>query len=142
GSDRRDRRGQGQADRHHDVAMIQSLTRRSDLQELFANYGLIVIDECHHVPASSVEACLRRASVRYVLGLTATPYRRDGLQDIITLQCGSIRHTMEPIENSFSRTLFVRETSFIYSDDGDPPIQEIFRGLVRDDPRNESIRAD
>ena len=49
---------------------------------------------------------------------------------------------MIPIENSFSRTLFVRETSFTFSDDEDPPIQEIFRCLVRDDDRNEMIRTD
>jgi superfamily II DNA or RNA helicase len=51
--------------------MVQSLIHRADLEDLFANYGLIVIDECHHVPAFSVESCLRRASVRYILGLTA-----------------------------------------------------------------------
>jgi superfamily II DNA or RNA helicase len=49
---------------------------------------------------------------------------------------------MEPIENSFSRTLFVRETSFTYSDDSDPPIHEIFRSLVKDNARNELIRED
>jgi len=57
------------------------------------------------------------------------------------LQCGSIRHTMAPIENSFSRTLFVRETPFIFPDE-DAPIQEIFRCLVRHDARNELIRTD
>jgi superfamily II DNA or RNA helicase len=76
------------------------------------------------------------------LGLTATPYRRDGLQEIITLPCGSVRHTIESVENSFSRTLFVRETPFVYPNDSDLSIQEIFRGLVRDDARNELIRAD
>jgi superfamily II DNA or RNA helicase len=49
---------------------------------------------------------------------------------------------MVPTENSFSRTLLVRETEFTYSDDGDPPIQEIFRNLVKDDARNELIRED
>lgn len=58
------------------------------------------------------------------------------------MQCGSIRHTMEPIENSFSRTLFVGETSFTYSDDGNLPIQEIFRSLVKDDARNKLIWDD
>jgi len=125
-----------------DLGMMQSLKRFDDLEAFFSKYGFIVVDECHHLPAFTFEACVKRASVRYILGLTATPYRRDGLQEIITLQCGSIRHTMEPIENSFSRTLFVRETSFAYSDDGDPPIQEIFRSLVKDDARNELTRAD
>ena len=49
---------------------------------------------------------------------------------------------MAPIENSFSRTLLPRETPFTFSDDEDPPIQEIFRCLVRDDTRNELIRKD
>jgi len=125
-----------------DLGMMQSLKRFDDLENFFSKYGFIVVDECHHLPAFTFEACVKKAPVRYILGLTATPYRRDGLQEIITLQCGSIRHTMEPIENSFSRTLFVRETSFTYSDDGNPPIQEIFRSLVKDDARNELICDD
>ncbi len=125
-----------------DLGMMQSLKRFDDLEAFFSKYGFIVVDECHHLPAFTFEACVKKAPVRYILGLTATPYRRDGLQEIITLQCGSIRYTMEPLENSFSRTLLVRETSFIYCGDGDPPIQEIFRCLVGDDARNELIRAD
>jgi superfamily II DNA or RNA helicase len=125
-----------------DLGMIQSLKRFDDLETFFSRYGFIVVDECHHLPAFTFEACVKRASVRYILGLTATPYRRDGLQEIITLQCGAIRHRMESIENSFSRTLVVRETAFTYSGDGDPPIQEIFRCLVRDDARNELIQKD
>jgi len=120
---------------------MQSLKRFDDLEAFFSKYGFIVVDECHHLPAFTFEACVKKAPVRYILGLTATPYRRDGLQEIIILQCGSIRHTMAPIENSFSRTLFVRETPFIFPDE-DAPIQEIFRCLVRYDARNELIRTD
>jgi superfamily II DNA or RNA helicase len=125
-----------------DLGMIQSLKRFDDLEAFFSKYGFIVVDECHHLPAFTFEACVKKAPVRYILGLTATPYRRDGLQEIITLQCGSIRHTMEPTENSFSRTLLVCETAFTYSEDGNPSIQEVFRSLVRDDARNELIRKD
>jgi superfamily II DNA or RNA helicase len=129
-----------------DVAMIQSLTRRSDLQDLFANYGLIVIDECHHVPAFSVEACLRRAPVRYVLGLTATPYRRDGLQDIITMQCGPIRHRISPKQTDaraeLTFDLRVRETSFVFKGSQEASIQEIFRALVEDESRTELVVRD
>jgi len=112
-----------------------------DLEAFFSKYGFIIVDECHHLPAFTFEACVRKAPVRYILGLTATPYRRDGLQEIITLQCGPIRYTMAPIENSFSRTLFLRETPFALPDE-DASIQEIFRCLVRDDARNELIRTD
>jgi superfamily II DNA or RNA helicase len=125
-----------------DLGMMQSLKRLDDLEAFFSKYGFIIVDECHHLPAFTFEACVRKAPVRYILGLTATPYRRDGLQEIITLQCGSIRHTMAPIENSFSRTLLPRETPFKFSDDEDRSIQEIFRCLVRDDTRNELIRTD
>jgi superfamily II DNA or RNA helicase len=125
-----------------DLGMMQSLKRFDDLEAFFSKYGFIIVDECHHLPAFTFEACVKKAPVRYMLGLTATPYRRDGLQEIITLQCGSIRHTMAPIENSFSRRLLLRETPFTFSDDEDPTIQDIFRCLVRDEPRNELIRTD
>jgi superfamily II DNA or RNA helicase len=125
-----------------DLGMMQSLKRFDDLESFFSKYGFIIVDECHHLPAFTFEACIKKAPVRYILGLTATPYRRDGLQEIITLQCGSIRHTMAPVENSFSRTLVVRETPFTYSEDRDLSIQEIFRSLVRDNARNELIRMD
>lgn len=125
-----------------DLGMMQSLKRFDDLEVFFSKYSFIIVDECHHLPAFTFEACVKRAPVRYILGLTATPYRRDGLQEIITLQCGSIRHTMAPIDDGFSRTLLARETSFTFSDDENPLIQEIFRCLVRDDARNELIRAD
>ena len=125
-----------------DLGMMQSLKRSADLQAFFSRYGFIIVDECHHLPAFTFEACVKRGPVRYILGLTATPYRRDGLQEIITLQCGPIRHTMAPIENSFSRTLFIRETLFNFSEDENATIQEIFRRLVKDDARNESIQTD
>jgi superfamily II DNA or RNA helicase len=125
-----------------DLAMIQSLKRFADLETFMSKYGFIVIDECHHLPALTFEACVKRAPARYVLGLTATPYRRDGLQDIITLQCGPIRHRMQQTEDGFSRTLVVRETGFVYPRDGDSPIQEIFRGLVQDVARNDLIEKD
>src|SRR5207302_2220882 len=72
-----------------DLGMMQSLKRVDDLKVFFSKYGFIIVDECHHLPALTFEASVKRAPVRYILGLTATPYRRDGLQDIITLQCGS-----------------------------------------------------
>src|SRR6266498_146760 len=125
-----------------DLGMIQSLKRLSDLETFFSKYGFIIVGECHHLPAFTFEACVKRAPVRYILGLTATPYRRDGLQEIITLQCGPIRHTMASIENSFSRTLFIRETLFNFSEDENATIQEIFRHLVKDDVRNELIQTD
>ena len=66
-----------------DVAMIQSLVRKDEVSDLTANYGQVIVDECHHLPAVSFEWVLNEVKARYVVGLTATPYRRDGHQPII-----------------------------------------------------------
>jgi superfamily II DNA or RNA helicase len=138
-----------------DLAMIQSLTRLAlaDLVALFRRYGLVVVDECHHIPAFSFESCLRRAPVRYVLGLTATPYRRDGLQDIIPMQCGPIRHRITPRDRDaelgarrLALELRIRPTKFHIAADPDnaegPPIQAVFRALVDDEQRTALVCDD
>jgi superfamily II DNA or RNA helicase len=121
-----------------DLAMIQSLSRLDNPEGLFQRYGAVVIDECHHLPAFSFESCVRRAPARHVLGLTATPYRRDGLQGIITMQCGPIRHTISPrdAEPDAPRPhLRVRATDFGLEESDDASIQEVFRALVNDQQR-------
>ena len=77
-----------------DVVTLQTLARRDDIPGLTAGYGLIVADECHHVPAAAFEDAVRQIPVRRWLGLTATPYRRDKLDDLITMQVGPVRHTI------------------------------------------------
>ena len=73
---------------------MQTLARRDDIAELTAGYGLIVADECHHVPAAAFEDAVRQVPARRWLGLTATPYRRDKLDDLIGMQVGPVRHTI------------------------------------------------
>jgi superfamily II DNA or RNA helicase len=128
-----------------DLAMIQSLSRLDNPEGLFQRYGAIVIDECHHVPAFSFESCVRRAPARHVLGLTATPYRRDGLQGIITMQCGPIRHTISArdAEPDAPRPhLRVRATDFGIQESDDASIQEVFRALVNDQQRTALVCED
>jgi hypothetical protein len=76
-----------------DIAVMQSLSRQGETNEIVENYGQVIADECHHLSAFSFEAILKRARAKYVLGLTATPIRRDGRQPIIFMQCGPTRHT-------------------------------------------------
>jgi len=66
-----------------DIAVMQSLIRMENLAEMLDDYGQIIVDECHHISAFSFEAVLKQAKARYILGLTATPVRRDGHQPII-----------------------------------------------------------
>jgi hypothetical protein len=72
-----------------DVAVIQSLIRKGEVKDLVAEYGQVIVDECHHVSAFSFERVLRRVKAKYVVGLTATPIRKDGHHPIILMQCGS-----------------------------------------------------
>jgi superfamily II DNA or RNA helicase len=77
-----------------DIVTLQTLARRDDIAELTAGYGLVVADECHHVPAAAFEDAVRQVPARRWLGLTATPYRRDRLDDLIGMQAGPVRHTI------------------------------------------------
>ena len=125
--------------------MIQSLKAIDDLEAFFGSYGLIVVDECHHLPAVSFESYVRQAPARHFLGLTATPYRRDGLQEIITMQCGPIRHRIASSEGpagDLTLDLRVRETSLAIAGAGGTPIQEVFRLLVDNDARTALICDD
>lgn len=127
-----------------DVAMAQSLARREDLEELSRRYGLVVVDECHHVPAVTFERCVKQIRTRRWLGLTATPYRRDGLQGLITMYCGPIRYQMnEKVdeEKDFRRELIVHQTSFEANEDV-THIQDLFRALVDDEVRTMAICGD
>jgi superfamily II DNA or RNA helicase len=72
-----------------DIAILQSLKNRPELIE---NYSQIIIDEAHHMPAVSFEIPLKRFKGKYVLGLSATPKRKDGMEAIMYLQCGDIAY--------------------------------------------------
>jgi len=128
-----------------DVAMIQTIARRDQSEELFARYGLVVVDECHHLPAVSFETCVRSAPTKYWLGLTATPYRRDGLEGIIELQCGPIRHETKAGDLAetelVQRHLIVHPTRFVTEHDTNE-IQPIFAALTEDQARTTQICAD
>ncbi len=125
-----------------DLATIQSLARRDDLPEFFSRYGFVIVDECHHLPAATFEACIREAPARYFLGLTATPYRSDGLQDIVAMQCGPIRCRMTPKPSALPIRLIARETTLAVHQEEDVRIQEVFRAMVEDEERSALIVQD
>jgi len=126
-----------------DLGMIQSLKGVDDLGEFFSKYGFIVVDEVHHLPAVSFDESIKRAPIRHILGLTATPYRRDGLQDMIFMQCGPIRHQMAASDDGVKLSLVVRPTDFRFDQPGgDLVIQDVFKALVEDIARNKLIVAD
>lgn len=133
-----------------DVALIQSLVRGGTVNDCMADYGHVVVDECHHVSARSFELVVRRAKAKYVTGLSATIGRKDGHHPIIFMQCGPVRHRVDAKAQAaarpFRHQVMVRPTNFraVPSADGDPrqEFHELYESLWKDTPRNEMICAD
>ena len=126
-----------------DIAVMQSLSRQGEVNPLVEHYGHVIVDECHHVGAVSFDAILKRTKAKYVLGLTATPIRRDGQQPIIFMQCGPIRHTAaRPVSAPHD----LRVTARLLPNRIDLPpeagIQDVFRHLASDPERTEVIGAE
>ena len=128
-----------------DVAMIQSLENKGSVDDRLADYGFVIVDECHHVSAVSFERVMTEAKAKFVLGLTATPYRRDGQQPIIHMQCGPIVHQIKNHEiNQDFLSCFVipRITLFDCEWNERSNIYELWPKLVTDIKRNEMIVND
>jgi superfamily II DNA or RNA helicase len=140
-----------------DIATLQTLSRRDDRPELAAAYGLVIVDECHHVPATAFEHAVRQIPARRWLGLTAAPYRRDQLDDLIGLQLGPTRHTISqtptgtlslrsPQTTAPEPILHVHTTAFRYTGDTDPSapggIAAVHRDLAADDARRLQVVDD
>lgn len=130
-----------------DVAMVQSLVRKGVVRDLVAGYGQIIQDESHHCPAVSFERVLSEAKARYVVGLTATPRRRDGHDPILYMQLGPVRFQVDPKSQAarrpFDHKLVVRETGFPPSGIPDGAgIQEVYAALAADEGRNALIIDD
>ena len=130
-----------------DVGMLPSLAKLDAVEaaEVLAPYGQVIIDECHHLPAISFEKVLRESPARYVTGLTATPYRKDGHQAIIYMQCGPVRYEIRQVEGPIlKKRVIVRESSFKIPDDlgPQPPIHLVWGRLVADPSRLDLVARD
>lgn len=125
-----------------DIAVMQTLSRQQSLPELLNDYGQIIIDECHHIPAFSFESILKQARAQYVVGLTATPIRRDGHHPIIFMQCGPIRHSAERSETGSAHLEVWPRLLDAPALPPDCSIQEVFRVLLTDASRNQHIAQD
>lgn len=133
-----------------DVALLQSLVRKDVVDDRVADYGCLIVDECHHLSARSFELVARRAKARFVTGLSATVDRKDGHHPIIFMQCGPVRHRIDARKQAaarpFCHKVFVRPTGFRdpSETESDPrrDFQRLVENLAVDDARNGLICAD
>lgn len=132
--------GRAKATGKIDIAVMQSLSRKGEVKALVEDYGQVIVDECHHVGAASFEAIMKRTRAKCVLGLTATPIRRDGQQPIIFMQCGPIRHTAATPADAPLDLEVAPRSRFEKIDLGpEAGIQDVFRHLADDQARTRAI---
>ncbi len=130
-----------------DVAVMQSLVRKGVVDDLVGEYGHLIIDECHHIPAYSFEQVARRAKAKFVLGLSATLIRKDGHHPIIFMQCGNPRYAVDPrrqaAQRPFEHSVLVRPTEFQTLRLADPDVRlqfhDLYDDLISDQRRNQLI---
>jgi superfamily II DNA or RNA helicase len=129
-----------------DVALLQSLHRKGEVKDFVAEYGQVIIDECHHISAFSFEQVMKQVKARYVVGLTATPIRKDAHHPIIFMQCGPIRFNFSAREavarSPFRHLVIPIRTSFRIPKGEEFTIQDAYAALVADAERNRRIIAD
>lgn len=129
-----------------DIALLQSCINDNEVKPFVREYGMVIVDECHHAPAFNFERVLREVNARYVYGLTATPIRKDGHQPIIFMQCGEIRYTSGPkvqqAQQSFRRLLIPRFTSHRNLNADGSNYAQILEELTENESRNKLILDD
>jgi len=129
-----------------DVATYQSLVSRNgmDIKPAIAKYGQILIDECHHLPASNYECLIKSVSAKYIHGFTATPKRQDGLEKLMHFQIGSVVYKATSSSSSFEKHVRVVKTETRFPSEWlipetKPHISQIYKHLVCDAARNVMI---
>lgn len=130
-----------------DVAMVQSLIHGGAVADLVVGYGQVILDEAHHGSAVSFERVLAEVKAQYVVGLTATPQRRDGHHPILQMQFGPVRFSVDARNQAarrpFDHKLIVRKTDFVPAGlQGDVGIQALYAALAADLKRNDQIFED
>ena len=129
-----------------DIALLQSCFEDGEVKSFVQDYGMVIVDECHHVSSITFEKVLKSVKAQYVHGLTATPIRKDGQQPIIFMQCGPIRFSADSKsqiqKQSFRRYLIPRFTSYRRITDDKQSFPALQKSLAADEVRNSLIVDD
>ena len=128
-----------------DVVMVQSLGSLGNIKSLVKNYGLVIVDECHHSAAVSFYDALSQVNARYFYGFSATPFRNDGLDRKLFYLFGPVRFRYTAIDKISSlgipHYVISRFIPFTYYAKADN-LNQITEELLKDKRRNEIIVSD
>lgn len=129
-----------------DVATYQSLISRNgiDIHDKVDSYGQIIVDECHHIPASNYETLLKNVAPQFLVGFTATPKRQDGLEKLMYFQLGAVLFESKPASLTFSQTAYCCDTQIAFPAtwvDGSEPVKitQLYQYLQDNASRNQLI---
>ncbi len=127
------------------VALVQSLYRCSE--EVAQRIGFLIVDECHRCPSRTFTEAVTDFDSQYMLGLSATPWRRDNLSKLIFWHLGDIHHKVDQsrlVKNGdvLSVEVVVRETNFEPYHDPVNEYSKMLTELTSDDTRNHLIASD
>jgi superfamily II DNA or RNA helicase len=130
-----------------DIAMITSLGRNEDINPMVRNYGMVIMDECHHSAAYTHENVLRAVTAKYVYGMTATAKRMDGQVKRVFMQLGPIRHRYTAKERAekqgIGHFVYPRFTQLVdIEGDGERHISDYFDMVCKSEIRNLQIVSD
>ena len=129
-----------------DIAIMQSLFEGEEktVKPFVAEYGMVLVDECHHIAAFTFETVLKAVGAKYVYGLSATPVRKDGHHPIIFMQCGPVRYLVDAksqAEKQAFRHVVIPRFTRLRLPEADS-IQDIYAGIVENENRNELLLSD
>jgi superfamily II DNA or RNA helicase len=129
-----------------DVATIQSLNREGKIDEIVSKYGQVIVDECHHISAFSFEKVMKKVKAKYVLGLTATPERKDGHEPIIFMQCGQIRFIVKNKDivhfKNIEHSAIIKLVDTSIDNNEEISLSAIYNILINYKERNDTILND
>lgn len=129
-----------------DVVMISSLGKLGEINQLVKDYGLVIMDECHHGASITSEIVLNEVKAKYVYGFTAAPKRDDGMEQKIFMQFGPIRYRYtakeKALSQGFEHFIYPRFTRLIQISNESKSINEIYKLVRESDIRNSQIVAD
>lgn len=103
--------------------------------ELIKEYSFVIVDECHHIPALTFEKIIKNFRGKYILGLSATPHRKDGMDPLLYQQLGSIAYEQKQTRTG-KKEYKIIETDFVSEVDN---FAELINQIANDDRRNNLI---